>query len=108
MLNHLQINQKKIIPYRPFHRAIDENLKTLEDAGRFCIRNLPEYCSSALPAHSYKIVITTSTVGVQIDSVSVVRNLLSISVHLYGEFVARFCQPSRNVVEKGLNLFNDY
>ena len=29
MLNDLQINQK-IIPYRPFHRAIDENF---EDSG---------------------------------------------------------------------------
>ena len=27
MLNALQINEKKFVPYRPFHRAIDEALK---------------------------------------------------------------------------------
>ena len=26
MLNAFQINKKKIIPYRPFHRAIEETL----------------------------------------------------------------------------------
>ena len=35
-------------------------------AGRFCISVLPEYCSSALTAQAYKMVITT--VCVQIDN----------------------------------------
>ena len=51
---------KKIIPFQPFHRAIDETLKILESV------ILPEYWSSALPAHTYKMVITA--VCVQIDS----------------------------------------
>ena len=55
---------KKVIPYRPFHRAIDETFQN--SAGRFCISILPEYCSSALTAQAYKMVITT--VFVQIDN----------------------------------------
>ena len=35
-------------------------------AGRFCISILPEYCSSALTAQAYKMVITTACV--QIDN----------------------------------------
>ena len=59
---------KKIIPYRRFHLAIDETLKIpkRESAGRFCVQILPEYSSSALPAHAYKMVI--NTVCVQIDN----------------------------------------
>ena len=59
----LSKSTKKIIPYRPFHQAIEETLKS---AGCFCIRILPEYCSSALPAHGYKMVSTN--VCVQIDN----------------------------------------
>ena len=53
--------KKNTIPYRPFHQATDETLKIPEK-----YRNLAEYCSSALPAHAYKMVITT--VCVQIDN----------------------------------------
>ena len=79
MLNALQINQK-IYTLSTFRRAIDETLKIRfrKSASRFCIQNLPEYSSSALPVHAYKMVITT--VCVQIDNVSVIRDLLSISV----------------------------
>ena len=35
----LQINQKKIIPYRPFHRAIDETLKIPEQCWPFLYLN---------------------------------------------------------------------
>ena len=57
---------KKLIPYRPFHRAIDESLKIPEKCWPFLYLNLPEYRSSGLPAHPYKMVITT--VCVQIDN----------------------------------------
>ena len=42
-----------------------------KNAGHFCISILPEYCSSALTAHAYKMVITT---------VSVIHKSLSICV----------------------------
>ena len=35
----------------------------------------------------------------------IIRDLLSISVHRLGEFVARFCQPSRNVFENRITSF---
>ena len=56
-----QIN-KKTIPYRPYHRAIDKTLKIQESAGHFCIWILPEYCLSAIPAYAYKMVTTTAYV----------------------------------------------
>ena len=31
------------IPYRPFHRAIDETLKISESSGHRCVLILPEY-----------------------------------------------------------------
>ena len=34
---------KKIMPYQPFHRAIDETLKSLEKCMPFLCLNLPEY-----------------------------------------------------------------
>ena len=34
---------KKIMPYRPFHRAIDETLKSLEKCWSFLCLNIPEY-----------------------------------------------------------------
>ena len=34
---------KKIMPYRPFHRAIDETLKSPEKFWPFLYLNLPEY-----------------------------------------------------------------
>ena len=37
MLNALQVNQKKIIPYRPFHRAIDETFKIPEIMVAFAV-----------------------------------------------------------------------
>ena len=42
MLNALQIN-KKNYPDRPFHQAINENLKILEKCWPFLCLNLPEY-----------------------------------------------------------------
>ena len=45
--------------------------------------------------HAYKMV--TTTVCVQIENCFC--NKLSISVRRWGDFVARFCQPSRNVFE---------
>ena len=42
MLNALQINQK-IMPYRLFHRAIDETLKSPGKCWPFLCLNLPEY-----------------------------------------------------------------
>ena len=72
-----------------------------KSAGRFCIWILPEYCSLALPAHVYKMVITT--VCVQINNC--VHKSLSINVHHWGDFVARFCQPSRNVSGKKMTYF---
>ena len=46
-------------------------------AGHFCISLLPEYCSSALTAQAYKMVVTT--VCVQTDN-SVIHESLSICV----------------------------
>ena len=49
--------------------SIEQSMKLSvfrNSAGRFCISILPEYCSSALTAHSHKMVITT--VCVQIDN----------------------------------------
>ena len=44
----------------PFHRAIDETLKIPEKRWPFLYPNFTRvYCSSALPSHAYKIVITT-------------------------------------------------
>ena len=65
MLNALKINQKHI-SYPLFHRAIDGTLKIPENCWPFRYLNLQEYCSSALSAHAYKMVITT--IGVQIDN----------------------------------------
>ena len=59
MLNALQINQKN---YRPFERAIDETLKILEKCWPFLYLDFTKVltkCRSALPAHAYKMVITT-------------------------------------------------
>ena len=79
MLNALQINKK----YCTLSTFPSSNRRNFEDSGsdgRFCIGNLPEYCSSALSAHAYEMVITT--VCVQIDNVCVIRDFLSISVHV--------------------------
>ena len=76
MLNSLQINQK--IPYSPFLRAIDETLKIPGKCWPFPYLNLREHCSSVLPAHAYKMVVTT--VCVQQTTASVIRESLSISV----------------------------
>ena len=65
MLNVLQINQKSYI-LSTFHRVIDETLRFRKSAGRFCIGILLEHCSSTLPSHAYKMVVTT--VCVQIDN----------------------------------------
>ena len=70
MLNGFQINQK-IIPNRPFHRAIDETVKIPEMSW------LVLYRSSALPAHAYEVLI----INVCVQIVSVIRESLSISVH---------------------------
>ena len=80
MLNTIQINQK-IMPYRLFHRAIDETLKIPSKCRPFLYLNLPKYnfCSSALPAQGSKIVITT--VCVHMTTVSVIRESLSIIAH---------------------------
>ena len=67
MLNALQ-SIKKIMPYRPFHQAINETLKIPEKCWPFLYLDLPEYnfFSSALLAHAHKMIITT--VCVQIDN----------------------------------------
>ena len=49
--------------------SIEQSMKLCRfrnSAGRFCISTSPEYCSSALTAQAYKMVITT--VCVQIDN----------------------------------------
>ena len=48
MLNTLQIN-KKVIPYRPFHRAIDKSLK------------IPEKCWSLLYLNFNRVLQFSST-----------------------------------------------
>ena len=59
------INQ--IIPYGPFHRLMYEAFKILEKCWSFLYLNFTtQYCSSTLPVHAYKMVITT--VCVQIDN----------------------------------------
>ena len=65
MLSALRIN-KKVVPYQPFHRAIDETLKIPEKCWPFLHLNLLEYGSWAPPAYAYKMV--TTTVSVQIDN----------------------------------------
>ena len=40
--------------------------------------------------------------------VSVIAGSLFISVHQKGDFVTRFCQPSRNVLKVKCHLFNNY
>ena len=49
---------KKIIPYPPFHRAIDETLKILEKCQPFLCLHFTKVLDSGLPAHAYKMVIT--------------------------------------------------
>ena len=82
---------QNIIPDRPFHRAIDETLKIPETFWPFLCLKFIRVLQFSSTSHAYKIVITT----VRVDNVSVIRDLLSISVRRYGDFVARFCQPSR-------------
>ena len=104
MLNALQINQEKIMPYRPFHRAIDETLKTPEKCWTFLCLNLPEYgiilqFSSASPRLLPPAYVYKET------TVFVICESLSISVRRLGDFVARFCQPSGNVFENKMTSF---
>ena len=63
-----------------FHRAIDETLKIPEKCWPFLYLNFTRVnsISSTLSAHAYKMVITTECV--QMTAVSVLRDLLSISV----------------------------
>ena len=78
MLNAPQINFKKFY-LKDISTKQSTNLQRFRKcADRFSIWNLPEYRSSALLAHACELVITT--VCVQIDNVSVIRDLLSISV----------------------------
>ena len=77
-LKALQINKKKLYL---IDLSIEQSVKLWrirKSAGHFCIRILPEYCSSALPAHVYSMVVTT--VCVEIDNFSVIRESLSISM----------------------------
>ena len=60
-------NQSKIIPLRPFHRAIEETLKIPEKCWQLLYQNFTRVCSSALSAHADKMVVIT-TVCVQIDN----------------------------------------
>ena len=51
---------KKLTPYRPFYRAIGENLKIPEKCLPLLYLNFTRvYCSSALPAHAYKMFVIT-------------------------------------------------
>ena len=62
---------KKIVPYRPFHRAIDE---TFEDSGKVLAVSVFEFhWSTVLPAHAYKMVITAACVQIELLSISVRR-----------------------------------
>ena len=71
-------NQSKKIPYRPFHRAIDETLRVPEQCWPFLYLN---FTSSALTAQAFKMVITT--VCVQIDNCFCVCLTKVISWHAF-------------------------
>ena len=69
MLNALQINKKNILSTFPL-----SNRQNFENSGKvltISVSELPEYCSSLLPAHAHKMVITT--VCAQIDNCSCKR-----------------------------------
>ena len=103
MLNALQISKTLYF----IDLSIEQSTKlwrSRKSAGRSCIWNLPEYCSSARPAHAYKILITT--VCVQIDNVSLISDLIVVhQCALLTWFVTRFSQPSRNVSENRMTSF---
>ena len=51
----------------PIYLSIEQSRKLWgfrNSAGRFCISILPKYCSSALTAHAYKMVITAACVQI--------------------------------------------
>ena len=55
MLNALQINQKNY----SLSTFLSSNRQNSLDSGKVLAASVSEYCSSALPADAYKIVITT-------------------------------------------------
>ena len=57
---------KKLYPIDLSIEQLTKFWRFQNGAGRFCISFLPEYCSSALTAQAYKIVITT--LCIQIDN----------------------------------------
>ena len=84
-------NHQKVIPYRPCHPAIDKTLKISEKFWLFLYLNFNsvlQFSSTSRLLHVYKQT-----------TVSVIRELLAISVRCNVDFRACFCQPSRNVYE---------
>ena len=76
MLNDLQIN-KKIIPYRPFHRAIDETVKIPEMA----VSVSKFYWTIAVQLYQPTLIRWLSLLYVyKWTTVSVIHESLSISV----------------------------
>ena len=59
MLDALQIQSQKLYLIDLSIEQSTKVLKFRKSAGHLCIWILPEYCSLALPAHAYKMVITT-------------------------------------------------
>ena len=104
MLNALQINPKNYT----LSTFPSSNRRHFEDsgisAGRFCVSILPEYCSSALTAQAYKMVITTACV--QIDNcfcnTLIVVHLFVTKVILWHDFLAIYRVFSLTWTQSGI------
>ena len=84
---------KKIMPYRPIHRAIDETLKRSEKCWPFLCLNSPEY-NFAVQLYQPTFIRHLPLLYVYKETTVSVILGLSLRVGRQGDFVTRFFQPS--------------
>ena len=78
-----------------------------DSAGRFCIKILPGYCSSALTAHAYKMVITTVQIDTCFCNKWIVLHLCAslrwfrgtLLLAIYGVFSLTWTQFGNSIIE---------
>ena len=104
MVNALQINQKSI-PYRPYRRAIDETLKIPERCWPFLYLTFTRVLRFISTSQRFSIRWLSLLYVYKWTTVSVIRESLPISVRRLGDFVAHFCQPSKNVFDNKMTSF---
>ena len=103
MLNALQINQKS----NTFSTFPSSNRPNFEDSGIVLAVSVSQfYQSTGVQLQQPRLLRWLSLLYMyKWTIVSVIRESLSISVRHYGDFVARFCWPSRNVFENKMTSF---